>query len=1165
MKTLANGRRAKPLSYGGFFFSLLYLLLRPELAVGELQTSGYRSGDQWFGATSATEVSINGPSYRSDNGDPKCTWALEIPATYTFAAEYSLGPESGTYNVTRVKDRAYENISGGGGTCALVAVTGGTNIEEIGEHAFSSGALEDAIFSSGRLVAVGDFAFQENPYLTRVELGSSLQTIGRYAFLDTPRLSSINLPDSVTTIGEGAFFGSSLTNIVIPSGVTKIELGAFGVIDELRQVTMSDGVTAIERQAFIRSPITKLTMSQNIQTIGAFAFYGHQLEQVSIPATTTLIGDRAFAGSTTLTEVIFYGNYSGDFHPESFDENPNLTSIRACPLATGWDGVTFTNGTANISVDNSAPCTSVFSVGGLDYEYTGTAEQEVIVLKCTDDPCYSSDINIPGSVAFNGRTYTVKKIDDGAFCVNDAENPGACDDNSLSQPLTSVVIGENVTIIGETAFFNNRLTRVVIPNSVTTVSQFAFFKNQLIDVVIPNGVRTIGKQAFDANPSLTKLTLGDKVTAIGASAFRDSGLTTVTIPDSVATIGSAAFGVQDSANSKLISVLFNGKYSAAFSSTAFSQDLTIDSISACGDQRGWSGISFVVGPDRNQAVPVSLECRSQEIIFPSIAPQRLSDGSINVSATSTAGLPVTVQVNTIVNPAICEVRRASNSISESFVITFKSEGLCELLAVQAGNEVVRPAVTKFREFRISGKQPQTISFNLPVLKAGESAALTASSTSGLPVTFSSRTPRDCTVADAVVSAPAGFVNRVCAIVASQSGDTTYAAAEDVVRSDKITDKNAQSITFIGPADQAFVDGNLTLSASSSSGLPVTLASATPVSCDVTNSVVTFRRPAECTVVAEQRGDTEFSAAPEVRQSFNITASAQTITFAQPPGQALAAGTLALTGTASSGLPVSYVANPANVCTVANATATLVGAGICRITAVQDGDATFMAAPAVARSFSISVAVPNPVNVAVINADSVQRLYVAYFNRPADPGGFEFYQARLPDGRTALQDELEVVANTWFNPSQEYLSMYAGMSDSQIVNQLYLNIFGRNAEPGGLNFWANALTNGDETVESIALQLSYSAQGDDRLVVNNRIEAANVFTSKLDTSSEKEGYVGNAAAASARSWLALVLATDSSKNTAILGADQAIIETTTAGRLSPPARGFLFEQVKAGIE
>jgi hypothetical protein len=886
---------------------------------------------------------------------------------------------------------------------------------------------------------------------------------------------------------------------------------------------------------------------------------------VSIPATTTLIASLAFGGSTTLTDVIFYGNYSNDFHPESFDENPNLTSIRACPLAAGWDGITFTNGAANISVDNSAPCTSVFSVGGLDYQYTGTAEQEVIVLKCTEDPCYSSNINIPGTVAFNGRTYIVKKIDDGAFCVNDAENPRACDGNSLSQPLTSVVIGENVTIIGQTAFFNNSLISIDIPDSVTTVSQYAFFKNQLTDVAIPNGVRTIGAQAFDQNPSLAKLTLGKKVTTIGASAFRNSGLTTVTIPDSVTTIGSAAFGVQDSANnsanSKLISVLFNGKYSAAFSSTAFSQtNSTITSISACVDQRGWSGISFAVGT--LTTLPVSLECRSQEIVFPSIAPQRLSDGSITVSATSTAGLPVTVGVKTIVNPAICEVRQ---SILETFVVTFKSEGLCELFAVQAGNEVVLPAVTKLTTFRISGKEPQTISFNYTPVKAGESSALTASSTSGLPVTFSSRTQTTCTVAGAVVSAPAGTTNKVCRVVASQSGNTTYAAAEDVVVGKKVTDKDAQSITFVGPADQAFVDGNPTLSATASSGLPVAFASTTPVSCAVTDSVVTFRTPAECTVVATQRGNAAFLAAPEVRQSFNITASAQTITFAQPPGQAAAAGTLALTGTASSGLLVSYFANPASVCTVTNATATLVSAGICRITAVQGGDETFMAAPAVARAFSISVAVPNPVNVAVINADSVQRLYVAYFNRPADPGGFEFYQARLPDGRTAIQDELEVVANTFFNPSQEYLSMYAGMSDSQIVNQLYLNIFGRNAEPGGLNFWANALTNGDQTVESIALQLSYSAQGDDRLVVINRIEAANVFTSKLDTSSEKEGYVGNAAAASARSWLALVLATDASKTAGILGADQAIIETTTAGRLSPPVRGFLFEQVKAGIE
>ena len=58
---------------------------------------------------------------------------------------------------------------------------------------------------------------------------------------------------------------------------------------------------------------------------------------------------------------------------------------------------------------------------------------------------------------------------------------------------------------------------------------------------------------------------------------------------------------------------------------------------------------------------------------------------------------------------------------------------------------------------------------------------------------------------------------------------------------------------------------------------------------------------------------------------------------------------------------------------------------------------------------------------------------------------------------------------------------------------------------------------------------------------------------------------NAAAAMARSWLASVLATEKSKNAAILSADQRIIEVTTGARLWPPARGFLVEQAAAGLE
>jgi hypothetical protein len=122
----------------------------------------------------------------------------------------------------------------------------------------------------------------------------------------------------------------------------------------------------------------------------------------------------------------------------------------------------------------------------------------------------------------------------------------------------------------------------------------------------------------------------------------------------------------------------------------------------------------------------------------------------------------------------------------------------------------------------------------------------------------------------------------------------------------------------------------------------------------------------------------------------------------------------------------------------------------------------------------------------MNTAAVQRLYVAYFNRPADPVGLAVYEAMLPTDREATQAELQVIAETYFSPSAEYTTNFAGKSNSQIVDQLYQNIFGRSAEAAGLIDWASKLTSGSITVAELALQLSFSAQGTDATVVSARI-------------------------------------------------------------------------------
>jgi len=109
--------------------------------------------------------------------------------------------------------------------------------------------------------------------------------------------------------------------------------------------------------------------------------------------------------------------------------------------------------------------------------------------------------------------------------------------------LTSIMIGDSVTSIGEAAFSACiRLTNVTI-NRVTNIGSSAFSGcTELTSVTIGNGVRTIGSNAFYSCYKLTSITIPDNVTTIGTNAFGSCiGLKNITIPKNVTTIGDSPF------------------------------------------------------------------------------------------------------------------------------------------------------------------------------------------------------------------------------------------------------------------------------------------------------------------------------------------------------------------------------------------------------------------------------------------------------------------------------------------------------------------------------------------------------------------------------------------------------------------------------------------------
>jgi hypothetical protein len=324
----------------------------------------------------------------------------------------------------------------------------------------------------------------------------------------------------------------------------------------------------------------------------------------------------------------------------------------------------------------------------------------------------------------------------------------------------------------------------------------------------------------------------------------------------------------------------------------------------------------------------------QTIAFPGIGSQMLGTPLI-LTATASSGLPVGYASSTT---SVCSI--SGNTA------TFAATGKCTIKASQAGNANYFAAAPVTQSFTV-GKEAQSIAWaTISTQTVQQTVALTASASSGLPITYASSSTSICTVSGSSASLIAGGT---CTIKATQAGNGTY-ASQTASQSFTVS-KLAQSITFGAIATPQTVGGQATLSVSSTSGLTVAIAPSPTTVCAVSGATVSFLAAGTCKLSATQPGNGSYAAATAVSQSIVVNKISQTISFALIASQN-AGSSLALAASASSGLNVTYTASPASVCTVSGSTASFVGGGTCTITAAQPGNATYSAASSVSQSFTV---------------------------------------------------------------------------------------------------------------------------------------------------------------------------------------------------------------------
>ncbi|MBT1709563.1 T9SS type A sorting domain-containing protein [Fulvivirgaceae bacterium PWU5] len=190
-------------------------------------------------------------------------------------------------------------------------------------------------------------------------------------------------------------------------------------------------------------------------------------------------------------------------------------------------------------------------------------------------------------------------------------------------------------------------------------------------------------------------------------------------------------------------------------------------------------------------------------------------------------------------------------------------------------------------------------------------------------------------------------------VSAMNIEANIAIETDYIDVTVIFIKLSQTITFNTLSDKVYTDAPFDPQATASSGLAITYESSNTDVAEITGNLVVIRGIGTTTITAYQEGNGSYDPATPVGQSLTVNKAPQTITFGNLATKKPDDADFTLAATASSSLPVTFTSSNLAVATVEDNVVSLHGEGETDITASQDGDEYFLAAPPVTRTLRVS--------------------------------------------------------------------------------------------------------------------------------------------------------------------------------------------------------------------
>ncbi len=404
------------------------------------------------------------------------------------------------------------------GNGGIVEFPTNLHLTEIGSFAFSN---YDYVLKTPEELEFDDAETSKQWYIgestiTKVVIPEGIEKINAYAFANLTGLEEIVLPSTLEAIEYGAFIGCSALQKVTFSGDNNLKIinqHAFEGCDLQGTLDLS-AVCVISDYAFAgNEDLEGVTTADALLSIGQYAFAGcKSLETVTVTAPKVKYGAYAFTDCESLTS--FYVNTA--VLPEGmFYEAEKLTSVSIGPDVETIGAYAFRDTAVSKFELDSGNKTYVLH----DDCYILSADKTALVAVAptvtgtlTAENLGGAKISTVGSGALShNRKITAVNLPS----VTVIEDYGL----SSADALTSVTFG-TLTQIGEYAFFETAITQLPTITADTKIGKYAFGFTKLISVTIPDGM-TIAEGVFSECMDLQSVTIGDNVT-LGKYAFNVS-------------------------------------------------------------------------------------------------------------------------------------------------------------------------------------------------------------------------------------------------------------------------------------------------------------------------------------------------------------------------------------------------------------------------------------------------------------------------------------------------------------------------------------------------------------------------------------------------------------------------------------------------------------------